>query len=295
MVEIDIESKELIGKGCAAEVYRDKDKVIKLYYDKTSKDMAEYFYNLANHTMNLGVPVVKNYDFITAKGRYGIVFDYFSGDSLDNYYKKNREDRFRCARTMGEMLRKLHSIDLYEGAKKYTETGIIGAVSKMALLPEDMSKEIVCLIENLPGPKVMVHGDYHEGNIMINEEGPRLIDLDTLSIGSPILDLGYVYLGHKIKDDAVREARYGVNFDEMKESLFIFLEAYLGIQSRETLEKYDALIDHMMNFLMFIYSLKSASKLGEAAYKAHIEAGCPVALNELRMLNDNMNVIDWRI
>lgn len=294
MIEIDVDSKELIGKGCAAEVYKDGDKVIKLYYDKTTKDTAEYFYNLANHTMNLGVPVVKNYDFVTAKGRYGIVFDYFSGESLDNYYKKNKEDRFECAKIMGEMLRKLHSIDVFDGARKYTETGIMGAVSKMAMLPEDITKEIVSLIQNMPGPRVMVHGDYHEGNIMINEDGPRLIDLDTLSIGSPILDLGYVYLGHKIQDDSIREERYGVSLDVMNESLFVFLEAYFGIQSREILKKYDEQINHMMNFMVFLYSLGSASSLGEEAYKKHIEAGCQTALNELRMLNDNINVINWR-
>lgn len=292
-IEVNLDNLTMIGKGYAAEVYKDGDKVIKLYHAKVPKETVLHYYHLANHTMKLNLPVVKNYGFVTAKGRYGIVFDFYSGTSFDNYFSKTKKEQYDCSELMGKMLKELHSIPLCECAHKYTDSGLIAYIRDLHILPDDKMNTLITMIDNLPGPKVMVHGDYHEGNIMIDNNGPILIDLDTLCKGNPILDLGYVYLGHKMPEEDKLQEKYGLGLDEMREFLFLFLEKYFETNDRNVIIKYDSIIDHSMKFLWFIYSLPITYELGEEKFKKFVDAEYSKVVNELDLLGKEITDIKW--
>ena len=52
------------------------------------------------------------------------------------------------------------------------------------------------MINNISEPKFMVHGDYHINNVMIQDEEPLLIDMDTVAFGHPIFEFAAIYLGY---------------------------------------------------------------------------------------------------
>jgi aminoglycoside/choline kinase family phosphotransferase len=50
------------------------------------------------------------------------------------------------------------------------------------------------MVEALPEPGFMVHGDYHVNNVMIQNGEPLLIDMDTVGYGHPVFDFASIYL-----------------------------------------------------------------------------------------------------
>ena len=68
--------------------------------------------------------------------------------------------------------------------------------AQMALndLDDDNRNKIQSLLDGIEDSTNIVHGDYHPSNIMMQEEEPLLIDMDTLSYGNRVYDLLNTYV-----------------------------------------------------------------------------------------------------
>ena len=62
-------------------------------------------------------------------------------------------------------------------------------------LPEEQWEKLMAMMNAMPEPGFMVHGDYHVNNVMIQDGEPLLIDMDTVAYGHPIFDFAAIYLG----------------------------------------------------------------------------------------------------
>lgn len=60
-------------------------------------------------------------------------------------------------------------------------------------LDEAHAKKMRSLIEGIPDSNFIIHGDYHTNNVMVQNGEPILIDMDTLAVGHPILELGSMF------------------------------------------------------------------------------------------------------
>lgn len=60
-------------------------------------------------------------------------------------------------------------------------------------LPEAESKKLMKLVKEIPESNKMLHGDYHTNNIMVQNGEALLIDMDTLSMGHPVIELGSMF------------------------------------------------------------------------------------------------------
>lgn len=292
--EISIKELERIGIGRAAEVYKDGDKVVKLYYEQQPRQMIEQFYKTSCYIMKFDIPVTRNYGFVTCEGRFGIIYDYVNGKSLDVYYEKNKDDQMKCAREMGRLMRQLHSLSADPEGISYTKNGMLSLLGQYGFLTNEQYEELSELLEQMPGPRTMVHGDFHEGNFMMSDQGPLMIDLDTICTGSPLVDLGYMYLAHKMPSEEQLKERYGITKEEMEEAMLVFLEEYFETKDRQLLLLYDELILHMAGFYEFVYSLRSQREKGEEAYLRHVQAQYPHAVEELKKTAEMMEKTRWK-
>ena len=78
----------------------------------------------------------------------------------------------------------------------------------------------------IPERKTLIHGDCHFKNIMVQNGELLLIDMDTLSVGYPIFELGALYFAYR-----------GFNEDEPDNSIKFF-----GIPEKDATALYEALI-----------------------------------------------------
>ena len=87
------------------------------------------------------------------------------------------------------------------------------------------------MIEALPKKNILLHGDYHTNNIMIQNGEPVLIDLDTLCVGHPVFELGSMYnalIGFSDIDHNVIKEFMGYDHDTAKRFWDMALKMYLG-------------------------------------------------------------------
>ena len=140
-----------------------------------------------------------------------------------------------------EILKKLHSTVVAPGKlPEIKETALMWADTAKPALPEEAWKKLRSLVEAVPRNDHMVHGDYHTKNLMRQGNEALLIDMDTLSVGDPVFELGNMYnayLGfYELDHDAIRSFQ-GFDYDTGRTFWEKALSAYLGTTNRRKLRE----------------------------------------------------------
>ena len=96
------------------------------------------------------------------------------------------------------------------------------------------------LIDKLPTSNTLVHGDFHTGNVFLQNGEALLIDMDRVSMGHPIIELSdlyyfYVVLGEE--DPAVVEKFMGFSYAVAKRFFKSFLKSYLKTDDEKRLKE----------------------------------------------------------
>ena len=86
------------------------------------------------------------------------------------------------------------------------------------------------LVNTIPAWDHLVHGDFHTGNVFLQNGEPLLIDMDRISTGHPIAEISdlmyfYVILGED--DPAVVEDFMGFSYATAQRFFDAFLKRYL--------------------------------------------------------------------
>ena len=179
-----------IGGGVSGSVYRlDEEKILKVYAEGFSEDEVQRLYKICETLTNNGIDTAKTYEVVKAGNALGIIQEYIDGKPLPHLIAGKLESRKDAAVKMGQLCKKVHSIkadeDIFIPLSKMFE-GILSRC-KGTLSPKEKD-ELNKLIDNLPGKKCVLHGDYHENNILFKDGTYYLIDLDSMCIGSPIFE-----------------------------------------------------------------------------------------------------------
>jgi aminoglycoside phosphotransferase (APT) family kinase protein len=137
----------------------------------------------------------------------GFVMEWLEGETLGaRIVRAEHLDavRPRLARQCGEMLARIHAIDLESSGlatrlqhlepRAYVEQTFAGY--KLLGMPQPMIDYTArWLLDHLPGEsrRTLVHNDFRNGNIMVGEEGVvAVLDWELAHIGDPMRDLGWI-------------------------------------------------------------------------------------------------------
>ena len=192
--EISIDGCEKIGEGFYGDVYRiNNDTIVKVYKKGNSIDSVKKEIELARKAFVLGIPTAIPYDIVKVGDLYGSVFELINSSSLQKLIIDGA-DIDKLAKETVEVLKKIHSTKLEEGElPSKRKEKIEWAKDCSQLLPEKTLKKLIDLLEKLPETNTMIHGDFHIKNIMKQDDEIILIDMDTISVGHPIFELGAIY------------------------------------------------------------------------------------------------------
>ena len=86
-------------------------------------------------------------------------------------------------------------------------------------------------IEALPKRNTLLHGDYNTSNVMVQNGEPLLIDLDTLCMGHPVFELGFMFnafIGYSEIDHRNMMNFFGYSFETAVKFWNMALKMYLG-------------------------------------------------------------------
>ena len=197
--EISLDGCEVIGTGFYGTVYRiDQDTIVKMYESPDAIPMIENEKRMAKMAFVKGIPTAISFDIVKADGKYGSVFELIKSKSFNDIIiaDENRLDEMEKA--FADLAKTVHDTLMDPGSLPLARDIFIGYIDeiKKYLDPETANK---CreMLTALPDDYHVVHGDFHMKNVMMSDDEPLLIDMDTLSTGQAIFDLQALYVTYK--------------------------------------------------------------------------------------------------
>lgn len=239
---ISIEGCEFIAKGACGAVYRyDAETIVKEYFNRDSLPEIKQERENSRKAFILGVNVAIPYGIVRIGDGYGSITELLSAKSVTKYIRENTEDLSESVAYFVDTIKNVHSIEAEAGDFPDYRNWVLGwAQFLYDCLPQDKAEKMCRLIDELPKCNNLIHGDYHSNNIMIQNGEPILIDLDTLSVGHPVLELGSVfnaYVGFGELEKESVENFFGFDYDTAGRFWREFLARYFGTDDETKLKE----------------------------------------------------------
>ena len=233
MKTIDLKDYELSGGGKLGESYIRKDNpdiLLKLYSTQLEK-MGLDEYERACKVFNIGLPCPEPGEVVrTTDGRIGIQFKRIHGKlSYARALSYHPELLEQYAVEFAELSKKLHSTVPPAGLFPTIKEQYSDYIKDNPYLTDDERIGIIRFISTLPDADTAVHGDLHIGNVIFDESGRKyLIDLSEFSTGSPMFDMGIIYLQCCFIPDEMEMELYHITKDISTKFWDLFVKAYYG-------------------------------------------------------------------
>ena len=194
---LSLEGCELIAKGGNGTVYRyDSETIVKIYHNGASLDEIRLEKDLCRKVFIKGINTAIPYDVVKVGDYYGSVAELLSAKSIAKLLRANPENLEEYVTVYTELLKKIHATPVKPGEMpSIKETGVKWVKFLQPYLPAEQWEKLLAMMNALPEPEFMIHGDYHANNVMIQNGEPLLIDMDTVAYGHPVFEFASIYLG----------------------------------------------------------------------------------------------------
>ncbi|MCR4808045.1 MAG: anti-sigma factor antagonist [Lachnospiraceae bacterium] len=199
MRRISVDGCEVIGKGFYGTVYRiDADTIIKVYDSPDCLPMIENEKKMARLAFLKGIPTAISYDIVRVGDSYGSVFELLKAKSFNDLIIEKPESIDETIRTYVDFIKLVHGTSAGEGELPSARARYLDHLECIkGYLDDDMYKGLKDLLESVAKENGIVHGDIQMKNVMMVDNEPMLIDMDTLSMGSPIFDFAGLYVTYR--------------------------------------------------------------------------------------------------
>ena len=231
--EISVEGCEVIGRCADGILYRiDRDRVVKVYKNADALKMIQHERECAGTALALGIPAAVSSDVVKVNGSYGSVFELPDAEPFSDIIVHQPERTVWCIKEFADMLIRIHSTKVPGGKLPDIKETALDWVSFLKdYLPSGPWEKLNRLVDSVPEDDHMIHGDYHFKNLVLQDDKVLIIDMDTLSVGHPVFELGSMYnafIGFsEYNHDAVKNFT-DIDFDSACDIWNKVLKEYLG-------------------------------------------------------------------
>ena len=230
---IDIDNCEFIAKGANGAVYRyDDETIVKQYFNRDALPEIMQERENARRAFVLGVNTAIPYGIVRIGDGYGSLTELLNATSVTKLIRANTEDLSQSVAYYIDAIKEVHSIETQGDELPDFKKWVLEWVDFLAdYLDDAHASKMRSLIEGIPDSKFIIHGDYHTNNVMVQNGEPVLIDMDTLAVGHPILELGSMYnafVGFGELDDKCTEKFFGYDSKTAFRFWRLSLARYLG-------------------------------------------------------------------
>ncbi len=238
---VSTENCEVIGSGVNGTIYRiDKDNVVKVYNNADALSEIQNEREVAKLALILGIPTAISYDVVKVGDSYGSVFELLNARSFAQILTNEPEKFDWCVEEYVKLLKTIHGTLVPEGKLKDIKEKVIPWAHIMQEhLPQKYGDKLLALVEAVPNDNHMIHGDYHSKNVMLQNDEVLLIDMDTLSVGNPIFELGFIFNAfvgyYEMNPESILKFQ-GYDIDTSHRFWKAFLSKYLGTDDEERIK-----------------------------------------------------------
>ena len=178
---------KMIGRGNTAEIFEwEEGKVIKLFHEGYSVDAVEKEFRNASAVANFEFDQPKLYGRADYENRNGIVYERINGITLLDYIMQE-ENLDTSGKILAEVHKKLlsnkvHGVYRHKDILKYN-------IETITDMNQESKNDILKLLSELPDAETLCHGDFHPGNILIQQDKYMIIDWMNVCSGHPYSDV----------------------------------------------------------------------------------------------------------
>lgn len=239
--KISVDGCEVIGEGAYGIVYRiDPETIVKVYKNHDSIDEIIKERERARKAFILGVPTAISYDIVQVGDLYGSVFEMLDAKSFAELLRDG-ESINKLVKQSVAILQQIHSIEnLNDDLPDKKEEAIGWAKYCKEYLPKEIGTKLVKMMQDIPDRNTIIHGDYHIKNIMHTDTDNLLIDMETLAIGHPILELACsysIYEGFECLDPKNPEKFLGVPQEQCRKFMDLTYDYYFDELEEDQIEE----------------------------------------------------------
>jgi uncharacterized protein (TIGR02172 family) len=262
--EVSVENCELLGSGAKGEVYRyDEELVIKVYNQNNTYRDVEQEITSSRRAFILGIPTVISFGIVSVGKRYGAMFELMDAETISQCISRAPGQVKAYAKIMANLSRTIHSIEADESdGFPYVSKRLDGYVrGGIANEDEVLAERCMKLFNTLPATNHLVHGDFHTGNVFMQKGEALLIDMDRVSRGHPVAEIGdlyyfYVVLGED--DPSVVEKFMGFSYRTAKRFFRYFLKFYLETEDENRIAE----VTEKASFICYVRMINKLWKSG---------------------------------
>lgn len=194
--KISVDGCKVIGKGAVGTVYKYlDDAIVKVYRSGTTLEKIYEEKNKAKLAFTLGIPTAISFDVVKVGDAYGTVFEMLNASTMSSMIIEHPENLQKYAVEFADVLKTIHNAetaaDILPTAKVIFADIMLGFLK--GNVDAETEKHVTDMINAIPASHNIIHGDYHTNNILMQNEEPVLIDMDKLSSGNKIFELGAIY------------------------------------------------------------------------------------------------------
>ena len=177
----------LLGTGNTADVYDIGDnKALKLFHAGYSQGSVAREFENSQLLNQLDIPVARSYEMVMQDGRYGIIYKKINGKSLlDIIFKTCDIEKF------ASILASVH--------KDFLGNSLPSAISYKSILQKNIEdtnllsakrkSKVLGILCELPDCDGLCHGDFHFGNLLIEQQKIYVIDFMNICKGHKFFDI----------------------------------------------------------------------------------------------------------
>ena len=287
---MSVEGCEFIAKGANGAVYRyDDETILKTYFAKDALPEIKQERENARRAFVLGINTAIPYGIVRVGDGYGTVTELLNAVSVTKLIRNNPDDMSEAAKYYIDMLKSIHAIEVEDGlVPDMKQTALDWADFVSAHLPEEQGKKLRTLVEAVPKRNTLMHGDYHTNNIMVQNNEPLLIDMDTLCMGHPVFELGSMFnafIGYSELDHQVTVNFFGYTHETASRFWDMVLKMYLGTEDESVCQS----IAEKAMIIGYTRMLRRAIRRPEEAESPAKIARCKEMLAELLSRVDSLD------
>ena len=263
--EVSIDNCKLLGWGAKGSVYRyDDELVIKVFNENNTYHDVEREIALSRAAFILGIPTAISFGIVSVGERYGAMYELVDSETVSKCISRDPGRVAFYAKNMASLAHTIHGVEVTEEyevpavterLQEYIDGGI-------ALEDKELTKKVQKLLDALPVPYTLVHGDFHTGNVFLQKGELLLIDMDRVSRGHPIAeiaDLYYFYVVLGEYDPSVVEKFMGFPYETAQHFYHYFLQYYLETKEEEKLRE----VTEKASLLCYVRMIRKLHKKGE--------------------------------
>jgi thiamine kinase-like enzyme len=178
----------LIARGRTAEVYEWRQaEVLKLFYDWCPAEWAKHEASIAVIVNQKGLASPKYIGTVNIDGRNGIIYERIGGVSMLQLTTQNPLRAKRQAKLLAELHSEINS-RTGEGLPNMRPF-LVDSISQNTSLSDAMKVQLISLLSELKDGNSLCHFDFHPDQVLMNKNGPVVLDWMTAVQGNRIADV----------------------------------------------------------------------------------------------------------